>query len=43
MQGEDLGRWATAYRLGRGSLTPVQQWLLENILGLTPAGKTSSP
>ncbi|MFF7730780.1 Helicase associated domain protein [Streptomyces sp. NPDC008001] len=37
VQGEDLGRWARACRLGWDALLPVQQWLLENVLGLAPA------
>ncbi|MFI9723971.1 Helicase associated domain protein [Streptomyces sp. NPDC052396] len=43
VQGEDLGRWAWACRLGWDSLMPVQQWLLEHILGLTPAGQDERP
>ncbi|MGW0960816.1 helicase associated domain-containing protein [Streptomyces gelaticus] len=36
VQGEDLGRWVNAQRLGWEQLLPVQQWLLENTLGLEP-------
>ncbi len=43
VQGEDLGRWAQACRLGWDSLMPVQQWMLENVLGLTPAGEDERP
>ncbi|GAA2347718.1 Helicase associated domain protein [Streptomyces kunmingensis] len=34
VQGEDLGRWVTAQRTGFEALSSVQQWLLENALGL---------
>ncbi|MGW2182915.1 helicase associated domain-containing protein [Streptomyces sp. NPDC001732] len=37
VQGEDLGRWVNAQRLGWEQLLPVQQWLLENTLKITPA------
>ncbi|MEV4504704.1 helicase associated domain-containing protein [Streptomyces klenkii] len=43
VQGEDLGRWAQACRLDWDSLVPVQQWMLENILGLTPAEEHERP
>ncbi|MHA7962300.1 helicase associated domain-containing protein [Streptomyces sp. L500] len=43
VQGEDLGRWATACRLGWDGLLPVQQWMLANVLGLTPAGEDEQP
>ncbi|PNE34850.1 helicase [Streptomyces eurocidicus] len=43
VQGEDLGRWAQACRLDWDSLMPVQQWLLENVLDLTPAGQDERP
>ncbi|MGI5341907.1 Helicase associated domain protein [Streptomyces sp. CA-181903] len=43
VQGEDLGRWVTGCRLGWDDLLPVQQWLLENVLGLTPAGEDERP
>ncbi|MFH8790926.1 DEAD/DEAH box helicase [Streptomyces roseoverticillatus] len=43
VQGEDLGRWVTACRFIWDSLVPVQQWLLENVLALTPAGEDERP
>ncbi|MEC4020518.1 DEAD/DEAH box helicase [Streptomyces sp. H27-D2] len=43
VQGEDLGRWATSCRLGWDTLQPAQQWLLENILSLDPAGEDERP
>ncbi|MCC2280293.1 helicase associated domain-containing protein, partial [Streptomyces sp. ET3-23] len=43
VQGEDLGRWATACRHSWDDLLPVQQWLLENILNLTPAEEHQQP
>ncbi|MFI9235885.1 Helicase associated domain protein [Streptomyces sp. NPDC053079] len=43
VQGEDLGRWVVACRLGWDSLMPVQQWMLENVLGLTPAEEDERP
>ncbi|MFD5520602.1 Helicase associated domain protein [Streptomyces sp. NPDC127066] len=39
VQGEDLGTWAWAQRAGWEKLTPVQQWLLESVLGLEPAAE----
>lgn len=42
-QGEDLGRWVRAQRLGFDKLTSVQQWMLEHILGITPASKDEKP
>ncbi|MEU2674975.1 helicase associated domain-containing protein, partial [Streptomyces sp. NPDC007164] len=38
VQGEDLGRWVTAQQHGWEQLLPAQQWLLENVLGIEPAG-----
>ncbi|MGW1847425.1 helicase associated domain-containing protein [Streptomyces sp. NPDC001966] len=38
VQGEDIGRWVTAQRIGWEQLLPVQQWLPENTLGLRAAG-----
>ncbi|WP_331754407.1 hypothetical protein OHA19_41675 (plasmid) [Streptomyces sp. NBC_00012] len=38
-QGEDLGRWVNAQRFGWEQLLPVQRWLLENTLKITPAGE----
>ncbi|MGW1848318.1 hypothetical protein [Streptomyces sp. NPDC001966] len=43
VQGEDLGRWVNAQRFGWESLLPVQQWLLENTLKITPAGEEERP
>ncbi|MCX4869975.1 helicase associated domain-containing protein [Streptomyces sp. NBC_00257] len=37
VQGEDLGRRVTAQRFGWEQLPPVQQWILENTLKITPA------
>ncbi|MFF2654318.1 Helicase associated domain protein [Streptomyces sp. NPDC058045] len=37
--GEDLGRWVQAQQRGWDELLPAQVWLLENTLGLKPAGK----
>ncbi|MFJ2925584.1 Helicase associated domain protein [Streptomyces massasporeus] len=42
-QGEDLGRWARAQRLGWGKLTGVQQWMLEQVLGIEPATEDDKP
>ncbi|GGP96215.1 helicase associated domain-containing protein [Streptomyces melanogenes] len=36
VQGEDLGRWATAQRTAWDSLQPAQQYLLHSALGLEP-------
>ncbi|MFB7109437.1 hypothetical protein [Streptomyces sp. NPDC056190] len=33
VQGEDLGAWVAARRLGWDKLLPAQQWLLESTLG----------
>ncbi|MFI7011938.1 Helicase associated domain protein [Streptomyces sp. NPDC050145] len=43
VQGEDLGRWVQAQRLGWGQLQTAQAWLLENVLGLEPAGEDEQP
>ncbi|MFG3532676.1 Helicase associated domain protein [Streptomyces sp. NPDC047917] len=43
VQGEDLGRWVTAQRFGWEQLLPVQQWILENTLKLTPAEDNERP
>ncbi|MFB8035484.1 helicase associated domain-containing protein [Streptomyces sp. NPDC056004] len=43
VQGKDLGRWVTAQRLGWEQLLPVQPWLLENTLKVTPAGEEERP
>ncbi|MFF4227396.1 Helicase associated domain protein [Streptomyces abikoensis] len=42
-QGEDLGRWVQAQRLGFDKLAGVQQWMLEHILGITPAAEDEKP
>ncbi|MFB7274184.1 Helicase associated domain protein [Streptomyces sp. NPDC056244] len=42
-QGEDLGRWVRVQRLGWDKLTAVQQWLCEQVLGITPAGEDEKP
>ncbi|MFJ6509686.1 Helicase associated domain protein [Streptomyces sp. NPDC091879] len=39
VQGEDLGAWTIAQRVGWDKLTPVQQWMLDSVLGLEPAGE----
>ncbi|MER5617485.1 hypothetical protein [Streptomyces sp. NPDC002215] len=43
VQGEDLGRWATAQRHGWEQLLPAQQWLLENVLGIEAVGDDERP
>ncbi|MEU1782138.1 Helicase associated domain protein [Streptomyces abikoensis] len=43
VQGEDLGRWAQTCCHNWDSLMPVQQWMLENILGLIPAEEHERP
>ncbi|WP_416069038.1 helicase associated domain-containing protein [Streptomyces kanasensis] len=42
-QGEDLGRWVQSVRLGWDQLTSVQQWMCEQVLGITPAGQDERP
>jgi hypothetical protein len=42
-QGEDLGRWVRAQRLGWDNLTGVQQWMCEHILGIQPVGENEKP
>ena len=42
-QGEDLGRWVRAQRLGWDKLTGVQQWMCEHILGIQPAAEDEKP
>ncbi|MGW3752754.1 Helicase associated domain protein [Streptomyces sp. NPDC005134] len=42
-QGEDLGHWVTAQRLQWDKLSGVQQWMLEHILGITPASEDEKP
>ncbi|MET7989053.1 helicase associated domain-containing protein [Streptomyces sp. NPDC005281] len=36
VQGEDLGAWTRPQRAGWEKLTPVQQWLLDSVLGIEP-------
>ena len=43
LQGEDLGAWVQAQRLGWDALLPAQQWMLENMLHLTPARPDERP
>ncbi|MEU0068674.1 Helicase associated domain protein [Streptomyces sp. NPDC006332] len=42
-QGEDLGRWVRAQRLGWDKLTGVQQWMLGQVLGITPGSEEEKP
>lgn len=42
-QGEDLGRWVKAQRLGFDKLSTVQRWLCEQVLGIEPAGEDEKP
>ncbi|MFD0372851.1 helicase associated domain-containing protein [Streptomyces sp. NPDC127114] len=42
-QGEDLGRWVRSVRLGWDKLTAVQQWMCEQVLGITPATEEEKP
>ncbi|MFL4953274.1 Helicase associated domain protein, partial [Streptomyces sp. MMS24-I31] len=42
-QGEDLGRWVRAQRMGWDKLTGVQQWMLEQVLGIEPATEDEKP
>ncbi|KOV91505.1 helicase [Streptomyces sp. NRRL B-3648] len=42
-QGEDLGRWVRAQRLGWDKLTSAQQWLCQHILGIQPAADDEKP
>ncbi|MET7826979.1 helicase associated domain-containing protein [Streptomyces sp. NPDC005386] len=39
VQGEDLVAWTIAQRIGWDKLTPAQQWMLDSVLGLEPAGE----
>ncbi|MFE0520765.1 Helicase associated domain protein [Streptomyces sp. NPDC058954] len=43
IQGEDVGAWVTAQRLGWDRLLPAQQWLIESVLGLEPARAEERP
>ncbi|MGI3225464.1 Helicase associated domain protein [Streptomyces sp. GTA36] len=42
-QGEDLGRWVRAQRLGWDRLTGPQQWTCEHVLGIQPAPQDAKP
>jgi superfamily II DNA or RNA helicase len=42
-QGQDLGRWVRTQRLGFDKLTAVQQWMCEQVLGITPATEDEKP
>ncbi|WP_405763887.1 helicase associated domain-containing protein [Actinacidiphila glaucinigra] len=42
-QGEDLGRWVRAQRLGWDRLTGAQQWMCEKVLGIDPAAQDEKP
>ncbi|MGW0770700.1 helicase associated domain-containing protein [Streptomyces sp. NPDC002676] len=43
VQGEDLGAWVQAQRLGWDGLLPAQVWMLENMLHLEPAEPDEAP
>ncbi|MDX3235413.1 Helicase associated domain protein [Streptomyces sp. ME03-5709C] len=43
VQGEDLGAWIQAQRLGWEQLLPAQAWMLENMLHLGPAEPAEKP
>ncbi|MER5951705.1 Helicase associated domain protein [Streptomyces sp. NPDC001904] len=43
VQGEDLGEWVHAQRMGWDKLGPAQQWLLESVLGVEEAGEGERP
>lgn len=42
-QGEDLGRWVRSVQLGWNQLTTVQQWMCEQVLGITPTPEDEKP
>ncbi|WP_369215493.1 DEAD/DEAH box helicase [Streptomyces flavofungini] len=42
-QGEDLGRWVRAQRLGFDRLTEAQRWMCEHVLGIRPADEKEKP
>ncbi len=42
-QGEDLGRWVRSVRHGWDNLTTAQQWMCEQVLGITPATEEEKP
>lgn len=43
VQDEDLGAWTMTQRVGWDALTPAQQWMLDSVLGLEPAGEAEQP
>jgi superfamily II DNA or RNA helicase len=43
VQGEDLGAWVQAQRLGWDALLPAQAWMLEHMLSLSPAEPDERP
>ncbi|MCB5164326.1 Helicase associated domain protein [Streptomyces bambusae] len=43
VQGEDLGAWVQAQRLGWDGLAMAQQWMLQHVLGLLPAEAGERP
>ncbi|MFJ5220300.1 Helicase associated domain protein [Streptomyces sp. NPDC088354] len=43
VQGEDLGAWVQAQRIGWEQLLPAQAWMLQNMLHLTPADPSERP
>jgi hypothetical protein len=43
LQGEDLGAWVQAQRLGWDQLLPAQAWMLENMLHIGPAEPDERP
>jgi hypothetical protein len=43
LQGEDLGAWTQAQRLGWEQLLPAQAWMLENMLHIGPATADELP
>jgi hypothetical protein len=43
VRSEDLGRWVNAQRFEWEQLLPVQQWILENTLKITPAEEDERP
>ncbi|MFF3139257.1 DEAD/DEAH box helicase [Streptomyces mirabilis] len=43
VQGEDLGAWTMAQRVGWDKLTPAQQWMLDSVLGVDPAVEADLP
>ncbi|MFF0510233.1 helicase associated domain-containing protein [Streptomyces sp. NPDC004250] len=42
-RGEERGRWVRSVRLGWDSLTRVQQWMCEQVLGIESAGEYEKP